>query len=343
MLGCYSFPSHVGVKYPDLDIGVAIPTFLAALRDELPGSQIDYAAGCGVDDPDPSGIEAAVRLAAGSDICIAVVGDRSGLFGRGTSGEGCDAADLNLPGIQGELLDALLATGTPLVIILLTGRPYALGRFPAAALLQAFFPGQEGGPALARILSGTVNPSGHLPVSVPRHAGAQPTTYIGPRLAQRSTVSSVDPGALYPFGHGLSYSTFRWEDIECRTPARVPTDGTIDLSLTVVNAGERAGADVVQVYLHDPVAQVTRPTVLLVGYARVELRPGQRRRVEFTLHTDLVSFTGRLGRRVVEPGLIELRLGTSSAEVVAVLPVELTGPERTIEGPRKMTTDVRIS
>ena len=106
MLGCYSFPSHVGVKYPDLDIGVEIPTFLAALRQELPDRDIGYSPGCGVDDPDPSGIAAAAALAASSDICIAVVGDRSGLFGRGTSGEGCDAADLNLPGIQGQLLDA---------------------------------------------------------------------------------------------------------------------------------------------------------------------------------------------------------------------------------------------
>jgi beta-xylosidase len=342
MLGCYSFPSHVGVRYPDLDIGVEIPTFLAALRDELPGSQVAFLPGCGVDDPDPSGIAAAARLAAESDVCIAVMGDRSGLFGRGTSGEGCDAADLNLPGVQGRLLEAVLATGTPVVIVLLAGRPYALGGFPASAVVQAFFPGQQGGPALARILSGTVNPSGRLPVSVPRHAGAQPATYIGPVLAHRTTVSALDPGALYPFGHGLSYTTFRWADIEGPASAQVPTDGAITVSLTVANVGERAGAEVVQVYLHDPVAQVTRPIVLLVGYARLELEPGQRRRVEFTIHTDLVSFTGRSGRRIVEPGRIELRLGPSSADIAAVVPVDLTGRERTISGPRTMTADVKI-
>jgi len=354
MLGCYSFPSHVGVKYPDLDIGVEIPTFLAALRAERPDREISYAQGCDVEDPDPSGIEAAAALAAASDICIAVVGDRSGLFGRGTSGEGCDAADLNLPGVQGQLIDALLATGTPLVIVLLTGRPYALGRFPAAALVQAFFPGQEGGPALARILSGAANPSGRLPVSVPRHTGAQPTTYLGSALARRSTVSSIDPSPLFPFGHGLSYTTFRWEDIEYRAagwqgeangqnPIQVPTDGAITVALTVRNTGDRSGAEVVQVYLHDPVAQVTRPVVLLIGYARVALEPGQYRRVEFTVHTDLTSFTGRLGDRIVEPGRIELRLGTSSADIVAALPVDLTGSERTIRGRRQMTADVLVS
>jgi beta-xylosidase len=340
MLGCYSFPSHVGVRYPGLDLGVEIPTFLAALREELPGSQVTFLPGCGVDDPDQSGLPAAAALAAGSDVCIAVMGDRSGLFGRGTSGEGCDAADLNLPGVQGQLLQAVLATGTPVVIVLLAGRPYALGPFPASAVLQAFFPGQEGGPALARILSGTINPSGRLPVSVPRHAGAQPATYIGPALAHRTAVSALDPGALYPFGHGLSYTTFQWEDIKGPASAQVPTDGTITVSLTVANTGERSGAEVVQIYLHDPVAQVTRPTVLLVGYARLELEPGERRRVEFTIHTDLVSFTGRSGQRIVEPGRIELRLGASSTDIAAVVPVELTGPERTLSGPRTMTARV---
>jgi beta-xylosidase len=359
MLGCYSFPSHVGVKYPELDIGVEIPTFLAALRAELPDRQIEFSPGCGVDDPDPSGLAAAVALAARSEVCIAVLGDRSGLFGRGTSGEGCDAADLSLPGIQGQLLEKLLATGTPLVIVLLAGRPYALGAFPAAATVLAFFPGQEGGPALARVLSGAVNPSARLPVSVPRHAGAQPATYIGPALAHRSEVSSLDPGPLYPFGHGLCYTSFRWADFCCRpagsgaaagpdgvaavTPVRVQTDGEVRVWLTVTNVGERAGTDIVQLYLHDPVAQVTRPTLLLIGYARVDLEPGQSRRVEFTVHTDLTSFTGRHGKRIVEPGRIELRLGTSSADIAAVLPVDLTGPERIVAEPRRMTTDVWIT
>ena len=355
MTGCYSFPSHVGVRYPDLEIGVKITTFLAALRDELPDSKISYSQGCGVDDPDPSGIEAATRLATDSDVCIAVMGDRAGLFGRGTSGEGCDAADLRLPGVQGRLVEDLLELRTPLVLVLVTGRPYALGPFTAAAaIVQAFFPGQEGGPALARVLSGAVNPSGRLPVSVPRHAGAQPTTYLGPALAQRSTVSNIGPTPLYPFGHGVSYTTFRWYDIECRragsdsepdgqAAAEVGTDGSVRIGVTVRNIGERTGTEIVQVYLHDPVAQVTRPTVLLLGYARVDLKPGQNRRVEFTIHTDLTSFIGRLGDRIVEPGRIEFRLGTSAADVVAALPVHLTGPVRTIRGSRQMTAEVRVT
>jgi hypothetical protein len=135
-------------------------------------------------------------------------------------------------------VQAVLATGTPVILVLLAGRPYALGRFAgAAATVQAFFPGQEGGPALARVLSGAVNPSGRLPVSVPRHTGAQPTTYIGSALARPTKVSSIDPRPLYPFGHGLSYTTFRLEQAECQgqawapgaEPVRMPTDGQIDV------------------------------------------------------------------------------------------------------------------
>ncbi|HEY2277023.1 MAG TPA: glycoside hydrolase family 3 C-terminal domain-containing protein, partial [Streptosporangiaceae bacterium] len=348
-------PSHVGVKYPDLDIGVEIPTLLGALRAEFPGADVEFAPGCGVDDPDPSGLAAAVELARGSDLCVAVVGDRSGLFGRGTSGEGCDAADLTLPGIQGALLTALLGSGTPVVVVLLTGRPYALGAFTgAAAILQAFFPGQEGGPALARVLSGAVNPSGRLPVSVPRHAGAQPTTYLGSALAQRSKVSSIDPTPLYPFGHGLTYTSFAWEDVRYGghawgpgplglPVAEVPTDGGIEVSLTVRNVGDRSGTEVVQLYLHDPVAQIVRPQLYLAGYTRVDLAPGQARRVRFVLPTDLTSFMGRRGLRIVEPGRIELLLGSSSAATPFRLPAELTGPERVIEGVRRMITDTEVS
>lgn len=242
-----------------------------------------------------------------------------------------------------------------MIIVLLTGRPYALGPFAgAAAVVQAFFPGQEGGPALARVLAGEINPSGRLPVSVPKHVGAQPTTYLGSRLAHRTKVSSVDPSALYPFGYGLFYTSFRWESAECHgvewrpsagelPAAEVPTDGAITVSVSIRNVGERAGTEVIQVYLHDPVAQVTRPTACLIGYQRVTLEPGQSSQVRFTLHTDLASFTGRRGTRIVEPGRIELRLGCSSEDTPVVLPVELVGPERTIEGARQMTAQAELS
>jgi beta-xylosidase len=358
MLGCYTFPNHVGRDHTDPDggraplpPGVTIPTLLDSLAAELPAARIRHAAGCPVDGEERGGIAAAAALAADADVCVAVLGDRSGLFGRGTSGEGSDAADLRLPGVQAELLAELTGTGTPVVLVLLTGRPYALpaagpaGTPAPAAVVQAFFPGQAGGPAVAGVLTGRVNPSGRLPVSVPRLPRGQAGGYLTPLLGQRSEVSSVDPTPRYPFGHGLSYTTFEWDGLELSPegdPVTVPTDGAVTVSLRVRNTGRRPGTEVVQLYLHDPVAQVTRPVIRLVGYARVELAPGQARRVRLRMHADLASFTGRRGRRVVEPGALELRLGSSSTDIHFAVPVLLTGPERELDHRRQLTTEVAV-
>ncbi|MCF4139938.1 glycoside hydrolase family 3 C-terminal domain-containing protein [Streptomyces sp. Tue 6430] len=344
MLGCYSFPSHVLPHHPGTELGIEIPTVLESLRTELPDAKVTFAEGCPVSDPDVTGIEEAVARAAEADVCVAVLGDRAGLFGRGTSGEGCDVADLRLPGVQGALLDALVATGVPVVLVLLTGRPYALGRWHGrlGAVVQAFFPGEEGGPAVAGVLSGRVNPSGRLPVSVPRVTGGQPWTYLQPPLGLAGEVSNLDPTPLYPFGHGRSYTTFAWEDVD-GPAADLGTDGSYDLSLTVRNTGDRAGADVVQLYLHDPVAGVTRPDVRLVGYQRLELPAGGSARVTFRFHTDLSAFTDRAGRRVVEPGDLELRLGTSSADLRHTVRLSLTGPVRETGPDRRLRCETRVS
>ncbi|MEU0129907.1 glycoside hydrolase family 3 N-terminal domain-containing protein [Streptomyces sp. NPDC006289] len=345
MLGCYSFPSHVGVMHPDAPMGIDVPTLLESLREEFPGAEVDHAQGCEVDGTDDSRIAEATALAAGADVCVAVLGDRAGLFGRGTSGEGCDAADLALPGLQGELLDALLATGTRVVLVLLTGRTYALGGRAErlAGCVQAFFPGEEGGPALAGVLSGRVNPSGRLPLGVPRGPGGQPWTYLQPPLGLVNGVSNLDPTPLYPFGHGLSYTSFAWAP-GADVPAELPTDGETDLGITVRNTGDRAGAEVVQLYAHDPVAQTTRPDARLIGYARVALAAGESRQVSFRFHPDLVSFTGTGGRRIVEPGDLELRFATSSdvADVRHTVRLRLTGPERTVDHRRRMVCDTTI-
>jgi beta-xylosidase len=343
MLGCYSFPSHVGVQHPEVPMGIEIPTLVQALRAELPDAKVTYAEGCDTSDPDRSGFEEAVARAAEADVCVAVLGDRAGLFGRGTSGEGCDALDLRLPGVQAELLDALVETGVPVVLVLLTGRPYALGRWDGrlGAVVQAFFPGEEGGPAVAGVLSGRVNPSGRLPVSVPRDPGGQPWTYLQPPLGLAGEVSNLDPTPLFPFGHGRSYTTFAWEDVTGGAP-EIGTDGSYDLSVTVRNTGDRAGAEVVQLYLHDPVARVTRPDVRLVGYQRLALEPGEAARVTFRFPADLSSFTDRTGRRVVEPGALQLRLAASSTDVRHTAELTLTGPERVLGPDRVLRCETEV-
>lgn len=344
MLGCYSFPSHVLPNHPDVPPGVDIPTLLDALRTELPDAKVTFTQGCEVSDPDTSGFTEAVARASEADVCVAVLGDRAGLFGRGTSGEGCDVTDLHLPGVQAELLDVLVATGVPVVLVLLTGRPYALGRWQGrlGAVVQAFFPGEEGGPAVAGVLSGRVNPSGRLPVSVPRLPGGQPWTYLQPPLGLADEVSNLDPTPLFPFGHGRSYTGFTWSDYSGTAP-EIGTDGSYELSLTVRNTGEREGTEVVQLYLHDPVASVTRPDVRLVGYRRLELAPGKASRVTFRWHADLSAFTDRSGRRVVEPGALELRLASSSAEVRHAARLELTGPVRVVGPERELLCGTEVS
>ncbi|MGW2616135.1 beta-xylosidase/alpha-l-arabinosidase [Streptomyces sp. NPDC001500] len=343
MLGCYSFPSHVLPHHPEVETGIEIPTLLESLRAELPDAKVTFTQGCGVSDPDPSGFTEATARAAEADVCVAVLGDRAGLFGRGTSGEGCDVADLRLPGVQGELLDALVATGVPVVLVLLTGRPYALGRWHGrlGAVVQAFFPGEEGGPAVAGVLSGRVNPSGRLPVSVPRLPGGQPWTYLQPPLGLAGEVSSLDPTPLYAFGHGRTYTEFAWEDFT-GADAEIPTDGSCEAAVTVRNTGDRAGTEVVQLYLHDPVASVTRPDVRLIGYRRLELAAGESARVVFRFHADLSAFTGGDGRRIVEPGALELRLAASSADVREVARVRLTGPVREVGVERRLHCDVEV-
>lgn len=323
MLGCYTFPRHVGVEHPELPMGVAVPTLLQALRAEFPGAVF-------VDDP------------ADAEVCVAVVGDRSGLFGRGTSGEGCDAADLELPDAQGDLIDHALASGTPTILVLLTGRPYALGRWAdrLAGVVQAFFPGEEGGGAVAGVLSGRVNPSGRLPVSVPREPSGQPWTYLAPPLGHRGEASNLDPTPLFPFGHGLSYTTFAWE--VSPVPAELPTDGEVTLRLTVTNTGSAPGTEVVQLYLHDPVGRVARPVSRLVGYARVRLLPGESAEVHATFHADLASYTGPEGHRIVDPGALELRVAASSTAVRHRVPLALTGPERIVGHERRMRCEVRV-
>ncbi|MFI7352081.1 glycoside hydrolase family 3 N-terminal domain-containing protein [Streptomyces sp. NPDC049936] len=337
VLGCYSFPQHIGVHHPATPVGIDLPTLRTTLAAEFPGTEFTLAHGTGVDDGDVSGIPEAVRAAGEADVVVAVLGDRAGLFGRGTSGEGCDVESLALPGAQQRLLDALLDTGRPVVTVLLAGRPYALGRAvtEAAAIVQSFFPGEEGTAALAGVLSGRTAPSGRLPVSVPRGAGAQPTTYLGARLAQASEVSSVDPTPAFGFGHGLTYTTFAWSDLAVDVE-QAPTDGEFSLALTVRNTGERHGTEVVQLYLHDPVASVVQPVQRLVGYTRVPLAPGEARRVRVVVPADLASFTGRDGHRAVEPGALELRFAASSTAPPLTATVTLTGPRRRVDHTRRL-------
>ena len=341
VLGCYSFPAHVGVQHPETPLGIHLPTLLESLREEFPDSDLVYVRGTTVDGGETSEIPAAVEAARDADVVVVALGDRAGLFGRGTSGEGCDVESLTLPGAQQELLDAVLDAGTPTVVTLLAGRPYALGDAPvrAGAILEAFFLGEEGTPAIAGALSGRVNPGGRLPVSVPATPGAQPSSYLASPLARKSGVSNIDPTPAYWFGHGLSYSSFAWSDLGVSGKL---FSQTVDVRVKVANTSERDGSDVVQLYLHDPVASVVRPVRRLISYARVDLAAGAAATVTFRVPAELASFTGRDGQRIVEPGALVFGVARSAGEIVFEHEVELTGETRVVDHTRPLHADVEV-
>jgi beta-xylosidase len=292
---------------------------------------------------DESGLADAVAVAAEADRVILCVGDLSGLFLTGTVGEGSDASSLTLPGVQQKLVDAVLSLGKPTVIVLLNGRPYNLGEAfsKAGAVVEAWFPGQEGADALAGILYGDINPGGRLPVSFPRSAGAMPYFY---NHKLKSAGSPVQPefGAVYPFGYGLSYTSFEYSEFAVSS-GQVAADGEIEVSCTVRNTGERAGDEVVQLYAHDMIATLVRPVKELKGFKRLTLEPGEGKRVSFTLPVDLLSFTGSGTTRVVEPGEFELMIGRSSAEILFRSTVEVTGKLRELPAMWRMRTEVRVA
>jgi len=347
-LGCYSFTNHVYSRFAEQqDYGVPMASILEALQQApaLTGSQIEYARGVDFTDLDDSGIAQAVQAARNAEVAVVAVGDLAGLFGRGTSGEGCDVVDLRLPGRQGDLVEAVLATGTPTVLVLVTGRPYSLGQFAdrTAAIIQCFMPGVEGGPALAGVLTGEVNPSGKLPVQIPDHIGGQPGTYLASKLAWHSEgVTNLDPRPLYPFGYGSSYTSFEISGLEL-PETEIAADGTIRVSATVANTGARSGAEVVQLYLADAVSQVVRPRRWLAGFAKVQLEAGESKRVAFTVHADRTSFTGLSGKRIVEPGKFTALVGTSSEDLPLQAEFRITGKVREVAEGRVLDTPVDIA
>ncbi|WP_406090889.1 beta-glucosidase [Streptomyces sp. NBC_01013] len=342
-LGCYSFPNHVLPKHPGHPAGLALPSLREALTAELPDVTFTYERGCTVSGTDRSGLPAAVRAAASADLALVVVGDRSGMFGNGTSGEGCDAPDLQLPGVQTQLVEDVLAAGVSVVLLVVSGRPYALGGLAerCAAVVQTFMPGEEGGPALARVLSGRVTPGGKLPVQIPATPGNSSGTYLNPPLGRFSDgISVLDNTPLYPFGHGISYTSFGYEDLRVAQEGRVPTDGFIEVSCLVRNTGGCAGREIVQMYYDDPVAQVARPTQQLAAFKAVDLAPGEETRVSFRVHADQTSYTKDAsgdGLRIVEPGTIRLMVGSSSGDIRLSADIELTGPQRRVGAERHLT------
>lgn len=262
------------------------------------------------------GIAEAARAARAADVTIIAVGETAEM-----TGEAASRTSLDLPGRQLELVQAIHATGKPYVVVLMNGRPLTINWIAenSPAILEAWFPGTEAGNGIADVLFGDVNPGGKLPVTFPRTVGQVPIYYAHkstgrPPTTQKYTSKYLDSPVtpLYPFGYGLSYTTFRLGDLRLSAP-NIKTDGRLTIGVDVENTGRRAGDEVVQVYVTDVAASVSRPVKQLRGFERVTLRPGERRRIEFTIGGKDLGFYDRRMRFVVEPGAFRITVGTDSS------------------------------
>jgi beta-glucosidase len=264
-------------------------------------------------------IAEAVELARRSDVALLVLGGNEGTCREGWWFDHLgDRADLDLLGRQQELAQAVLATGTPTVAVLINGRPLTIQRLAETvpAILECWYLGQETGAALSDVLFGEVNPSGKLPVSFPRCVGQLPVYYYHKPSAKRGyAFAPHEP--LYPFGFGLSYTTFCYTDL-CVSPERIAVGETARVRVTLANSGERAGSEVVQLYVRDQLASVTRPVKALKGFRRMALSPGESRSVEFELTPDALALLDAEMQWRVEPGLFDVMVGGSSDRLETV-------------------------
>jgi beta-glucosidase len=327
---------------------VPMNTILQAVREKVSTeTEIVYAKGCEVLGADRSGFETAVSAATQSDVALLFLGGKSGLTDDCTCGEARDRADLNLTGVQQELLEAIQATGTPVVLVLVNGRPlsttWAAKNIPA--IVEAWLPGEEGAEAVADVLFGDFNPGGKLPITVPRHVGQVPIFYnhkpSGGRSHWKGDYVDLSHKPLWPFGYGLSYTQFDITNLRL-DKTTVFTNESVVISVDIANVGQRAGSEVVQLYVRDEVASVTRPLKELKGFQRVQLEPGEKRTVTFTLAANQLAFYDSQMRFVLEPGTVKLMLGTSSNDLPLVAEIEVVG-ETAVLTEKTFFTQITIS
>lgn len=286
-----------------------IITVLSGIRNRSPeGCQVDYCRGCKLMSSDTQEIQKAAGIAAQADVAVVVVGDTVA-----QNGERRDRGNLDLSGMQQQLLEAVLATGTPIVAILINGKPLSVPwiKQHACAIIEAWNPGIEGGTAIAGILFGDRSPVGKLTISFPYHVGQQPVYYN--QLPGWHAPDYIDMPAepLWPFGYGLSYTTFEYTNLKLRSPKLRPGD-TLNVEITVKNTGKRTGTDIIQLYINDMYSSVTTPVKELKAFQRIKLQPGQQQTVTLNVGYQQLALVNPELEFIVEPGEFEVMVGNSS-------------------------------
>ncbi len=362
LVGAYSYAAQVdymlSIAPPDSPLAgidpaslagesVEVPTILEAIRAAAPTANVLYARGCDNLDPDTSGFEEAIRIAGSADVVVLVLGDRSGLKPDCTTGETRDSVDLRLPGVQNELAEAIFAVGKPVAVVLVNGHPLAVPELAekASAILEAWLPGEEGAGAIAEVLFGEVNPGGRLPITFPRHVGQVPIFYNQKPSGGKSNwywdyVSSAR-GPLYPFGHGLSYTTFDYSHFSL-SGAKVEANGVVDVGVTIQNTGDRAGDEVVQLYIRDEYGCIPRPVKELKGFIRITLQPQEIRRITFHLPVNQLAFFDEELKLIVEAGTIRVMVGGSSEDIRCEGRFEIVGEQKFLVKDRLFHCPVEI-
>ncbi|MEZ5559885.1 MAG: glycoside hydrolase family 3 N-terminal domain-containing protein [Pseudomonadales bacterium] len=360
LLGDYHYPAHTEIVFRRDELSTELspggrgafqpgPFYVPMVtpRQALENfARVVCVRGCEVSGEDMSGIEEAVGAAREAEVAVVCVGGRSGLLPDCTSGEFRDASDLRLTGPQAELVRAVAATGTPVVVVVIGGRAFALEDVieHSNALLVAWLPGEEGGNALARVLFGASNPAGRLPVSLPRSAGQVPAYYNhragGGRSMSLGDYTDGPTRPLFAFGHGLSYGRFEYSELVCPDTAEVRA--AINVWVTVRNDGTLDGEEVVQLYARDRVADVARPVLQLVGFRRVAIPAGERRQVRFRLDASQLGYYDQQMRFVVDPGEVEILVGASSRDIRLRALVVLQGERRPLKQQQKLATQVEV-
>jgi len=291
-------------------------------------TKVLYAKGCEIEGTSTEGFKEAIGKVRESDVAILVVGES-----REMSGEAACRAFLNLPGVQEELVKAICETGVPVVQVLMNGRPLSISWSAehVPAILEAWFPGIQGGNAFADVIFGDYNPGSKLPATFPRTVGQVPIHYNHKSTGRPATSGrwgskylDVPSTPLFPFGHGLSFTEFEYSNLQI-SPERTGLGGTVGISLDVKNVGDVKGDEVVQLYLRDVVASVTRPVKELKGFNRITLEPGEMKTVKFKVTPEKLSFLNRDMKRIVEPGIFSVMVGKSSEDIQLTGSFEVTG------------------
>jgi len=366
LVGDYAYPAHIetlleqqdrnpfGQPVPDrievVDDFVEIISVLDGIRAKLGGAvEVRYAAGVEtVLSESTDGFAEAIEAARASDVAILVVGEKSGLTDDCTCGEARDRAELGLPGVQEQLVRAVYETGTPVVVVLVSGRPQSIPWIVehVPAVLHAWLPAEEGANAIADVLFGDYNPGGKLPISVPRDVGQVPVFYghklSGGRSHWKGDYVDLSARPLFEFGYGLSYTRFEYADLRL-SAAQVRAGERLDISVQVRNVGERAGDEVVQLYVRDIASTVTRPVKELKGFKRVHLAPGEARTVTFSLAANQLAFYDRDMRYIVEPGTIEVMVGSSSEDIRLTGSFTITGETQDVSADQVFFSEVTVS